>query len=81
MMTLSTQQSQQLQELMLSEGYGSETELLNVMIADFKYQQQIRRLRKAIQAGLDSGEATKVENISDFLHSVMDKAKTRVNNG
>lgn len=78
MITLSTQQTKQLQELMIAEGYGSESELLNVMIADFKYQQHIRRLRQAMQEGIESGDAIVVNNIPNFLQTIKNKAKVRI---
>lgn len=70
MLTLSTQQAERLNALMIAGGFQSEGELFNAMLADFEYHQQLRELRKAIQAGIDSGEAEEIRDVGAFFNAL-----------
>ncbi|MBN6074558.1 hypothetical protein HYE60_04745 [Aggregatibacter actinomycetemcomitans] len=74
MLTLSAQQIERLNALMILGGFQSENELFNEMLANFEYQQQLRELRKSIHAGLNSGEFEEVKNIPAFFTSLKDSA-------
>lgn len=81
MTTLSTQQSQRLQALMLSGEFQSETDLLNAMLSQFEYQQQLKQLKKEIEIGIESGAAREIQNTAHFCDQLLQKAMARVNNG
>lgn len=73
MLSLSMQQEERLQNLMLQGGFQSENELFSEMLASFEYQLQLRALRKEIQKGLNSGEAIHVEDIPAFFQGIIDR--------
>lgn len=74
MLSLSIQQEERLQNLMLQGGFQSENELFSEMLASFEYQLQLRALRKEIQKGLNS-EFEEIKDIPAFFEQIKASAK------